>query len=395
MPPITRILQVHTRYRQVGGEDQVVAAEARLLAGAGIEVRQVIFDNADLRESRSPTGDLGLAVGSIWSRAARARVAAELEDFRPQAMHVHNTFAAASPSIYAAAGSAGVPVVQTLHNYRLVCPSATAFRDGRACTDCVGRLIPLPGVVHRCVRGSLAQSATVAAMLVTHRALGTWRRRIAQYIALTAFQRQLLVSGGLPGAGSGSSRTSWSRIPAPERVSDPGCCSSAASRSRRGLDPSWTPPDGCRARFGWRGPAARGPVAAAAERGTIEYLGLLDGGAVVRHMQSAVAVVLPSINFEGFPVTLVEAFATGTPVIASQVGSLAELVDDGITGLLAEPGDSASLAERMRWAIEHPRRCRRWVTGRGRATRRPIRRRPSAGAACGLRCGRRHGTFGR
>jgi hypothetical protein len=131
-----------------------VEAERRLLEAAGVGVGQVIFDNADLRESRSLAGDLGLAASAIWSRSAERRVRAAIVADRPDVVHVHNTFPAASPSIYSAANAMGVPVVQTLHNYRFVCPAATAFRDGRPCTDCVGRSIPWPAVVHACVRGS-------------------------------------------------------------------------------------------------------------------------------------------------------------------------------------------------------------------------------------------------
>ena len=149
---IQRVLQVHTRYRQAGGEDLVVEAEKRLLEEAGIEVSQVIFDNADLQESNSLAGDLGLALSAIWSRSAARRVTAAIVAGRPQVVHVHNTFPAASPSVYPAAVAQGVPVVQTLHNYRLVCPAATAFRDGRACTDCIGRAVPWPAVAHACVR---------------------------------------------------------------------------------------------------------------------------------------------------------------------------------------------------------------------------------------------------
>ena len=197
-PVVQRVLQVHTRYRQAGGEDQVVAAERLLLEEAGIQVEQVLFDNADLRESRSLAGDVRLAAAAVWSRSAERRVGVALAKHKPQVMHVHNTFAAASPSVYAAASAHAVPVVQSLHNYRLVCPAATVFRDGHACTDCVGRRVPWPAVVHSCVRGSRAQSVVAATTLSVHRALGTFGRGIDTYLAGTSFQRQLMVDGGLP-----------------------------------------------------------------------------------------------------------------------------------------------------------------------------------------------------
>jgi len=121
-------------------------------------------------------------------------VRAAIRERGPDVVHVHNTFAAASPSVFRAVGD--VPVVQTLHNYRWVCPVATAFRDGHACTDCVGLPVALPAVVHACVRGSRVQSAVATASIAVHRAAGTLRS-IDQFVALTSFQRQLMVDGGL------------------------------------------------------------------------------------------------------------------------------------------------------------------------------------------------------
>lgn len=354
-----RVVQVHTRYRQPGGEDQVVAAEKRLMEEAGIDVRQVLFDNAELRESRSAAGDLRLAASAIWSRAAERRVRAAVAAHRPQVMHVHNTFAAASPSVYAAASAHGVPVVQTLHNYRLVCPAATAFRDGHACRDCVGRSLPWPAVAHACVRGSRTQSAVASATIAVHRALGTFGRRISAYVALTSFQRQLMVDGGLPaerirvipnflepdpGAGSGprAGVLYVGRLAEEKGV--------AALLHAAALEP------------GIVRIAGGGPLAPMVERATagghIEYLGPLDASSVFDQMGRAAALVVPSIWFEGFPVVVVEAYATGTPVIASRIGSLAEIVEDGVTGLLVEPGDGTGLANRVRWAVDHPEEMR-------------------------------------
>jgi len=354
-PPIHRVVQVHTRYRQSGGEDQVVAAERLLLEEAGIEVEQVLFDNAELRESRSLAGDVRLAMSTIWSRSAERRVRAVLAARQPQVMHVHNTFAAASPSVYAAASAHGVPVVQTLHNYRFVCPSATAFRDGHACTDCVGRRVPWPGVVHACVRGSRAQSAVATTTLVVHRALGTFDRGIDTYVALTSFQRQLLIDGGLPaerirvvpnflepdlGAGSGpragvlfvgrlaEEKGIATLLRAAELV--PGIISVAGD-----------------------GPLAP-LVRAGAATGHVRYLGSLGSGEVAAELRRAIALAVPSVWFEGFGMVVVEAYAAGTPVIASRIGSLADIVEDGVTGLLTEPGDAGQLAERISWAIDHP-----------------------------------------
>jgi glycosyltransferase involved in cell wall biosynthesis len=357
--PIARVLQVHTRYRQPGGEDEVVASEKRLLEDAGIDVRQVIFDNADLRESQSLIGDLHLAASAIWSRSAKRRVQRALDAHGSQVMHVHNTFSAASPSVYAAAYERGIPVVQTLHNYRLVCPVATTFRNGHVCTDCVGRSVPWPGVLHACVRGSRAQSLVTASTITVHRARGTYRRGISAYVALTDFQRHVMIKGGLPAERIGVIPNFLE--PDPGRGSD----------SRAGLlfVGRLTQEKGVPALLeaaalvpGVVSIAGGGPLAGLAEQadaaGYVAYLGNLPRSSLADIVRRTTAMILPSVWFEGFPIVLLEAFATGTPVVGSRIGSLAELIDDGVTGLLAEPGNARDLAGRIRWARDHPSEMR-------------------------------------
>ena len=352
---VDRVLQVHTRYRQAGGEDEVVEAEKRLLENAGIDVRQVIFDNADLREGRSLAGDLRLAASAVWSRSAKRRVEAALDGHGSQVMHVHNTFSAASPSVYVAASERGVPVVQTLHNYRLVCPAATAFRDGRVCIDCVGRSVPWPGVLHACIRGSRPQSLVTAATISVHRARGTYRRAISSYVALTDFQRQLMVQGGLPAERIGVIPNFLEPDPGPGSDSRAGLLFVGRLTQEKGvrelLQATGVVP-------GIVSVAGNGPLTDLAEQadaaGHIAYLGQLTRSSVADHIRRTTALILPSVWFEGLPLVLIEAFASGTPVIASRIGSLAELIDDGVTGLLAEPGNVSDLAARIEWARDHP-----------------------------------------
>lgn len=353
-------MQVHTRYRQAGGEDEVVAAEKQLLEEAGLSVTQVLFDNPKPGGSRFSTAPLSQGIAAVWSRSAARRVRDAIKMNGPQIVHVHNTFLAASPSVYGAAASCGVPVVQTLHNYRLVCPAATVYRDGRPCIDCLGRAIPWPAVVHACYRGSRPQSAVVAATLAVHRARGTYTRRIAAYLALTRFQRDLLVRGGL----------------AADRVEvlpnflepDPGMTGDRRDGllfvGRLSVEKGVPTLLGAAAvapgivRIAGQGPLSS-LVEAAAAAGDVEALGQLDKNAVFDQLRRAVAMVLPSVWYEGLPVSVLEAFATGTPVIASRIGSLAELIEDGVTGLLARPGDAQDLADRLRWAVDHPDEMRK------------------------------------
>ncbi len=352
---VQRVLQVHTRYRQAGGEDEVVAAEKRLLEDAGVSVVQVMFDNPTLGGRPVSPARLTQSISAVWSRAAARRVRDAIKANGSQVVHVHNTFVSASPSVYGAAAACGVPVVQTLHNYRLVCPAATVYRAGRPCTDCLGRAIPWPAVVHACYRGSRAQSAVVTATLAVGRASGAYSRRIGAYLALTRFQRDLLIQGGLP---AGRIKVVPNFLEPDPGVTDgprSGFLFVGRLSEEKGL------PTLVRAAAlvpGTIRVAGAGPLAllvgAAGQKGELEVLGHLDKASVLDQLHGVVAMVLPSVWFEGLPVSVLEAYATGTPVIASRIGSLAEVVIDGVTGLLATPGDASDLADRLRWASQHP-----------------------------------------
>jgi len=275
-------------------------------------------------------------------------------------MHVHNTFPAASPSVYAAAAAQRVPVIQTLHNYRFVCPAATVFRDGHVCTDCVGRSIPWPSVVHACVRESYAQSAVAAATLTVHRARGTFTRDISCYVALTSFQRDLMIDGGLPA----------NRIRVIPNFLEPDPGIGAESRKdvlyvgrvaeEKGIPVLLT---AAQAVPGVVRIIGAGPLASSVEQadatGHVAYLGSVTHPSVIAEIRRAIALILPSVWFEGFPLVVLEAFASGTPVIASRIGSLTELIDDGLTGLRVNPNDAADLAARIQQAISQPDEMRR------------------------------------
>ncbi len=192
---LPRILLAHNRYLIAGGERQVFEAEARLLREHGHVVETYVEDN----ERVAALGKAATAARTVWSAETHRTISERLAAGDIDLVHVHNFFPLISPSIYYAARAAGVPVVQTLHNYRLLCVNGLLFRDGAVCEDCVGRL-PLPGIQHACYRSSVSGSAMVAAMLSTHRAIGTWDNVVGTYIALSDFSRQKFIEGGLPGS---------------------------------------------------------------------------------------------------------------------------------------------------------------------------------------------------
>lgn len=343
-----RVLIVHNAYQQRGGEDAVVQAESDLLNSRGHEV--TLFGRHNDDASRMPRASLALE--TLWSRPAARELERTLRAFAPHVVHVHNTFPLVSPSIYWAAAAARVPVVQTLHNFRLLCPQAMFLRDGKVCEDCLGRL-PWRGAMHGCYRDSRAQSTVLASMLTLHRALGTWRHKVTRYIALNEFCRNKFIEGGLPHERI-VVKPNFVDLPAPALHDRNGFLFVGRLSVEKGVAvlaaAIAAQPEAC-VRVAGTGPDA---YVLRAAHPKVEALGALAPEAVHDEMTRALALVLPSIWYENFPRTLVEAYACGLPVIASRLGALPELVDDGVTGLLVRPADAQDLARAMRWAMENP-----------------------------------------
>ena len=299
-----------------------------------------------------------LAKATIWNSAVYREIRALIQSERPHVAHFHNTFPLLSPAGYYAARAEGVPVIQTLHNYRLLCPNALFFRDGGVCEDCLGKVIPWPGVAHACYRTSRSSSAAVAAMLTTHRAMGTWNGAVDAYIALTGFARQKFVQGGLPAdktrvkpnfvypdPGSGQGRGEYVLFVG--RLSqEKGVETMLTAWQRLGTNvPLRIVGDGQLA------PRVR---EVARRHDGVEWLGQQSKERVLALMNDARALIFPSVWYEGFPMVIAEAYAVGLPVIASDLGSMSSLIAHGRTGLLFRSGDSDHLAAQVEWASMHP-----------------------------------------
>lgn len=343
-----RVLVAHNVYQQRGGEDSVVEAEVSLLRARGHEVEFYLRNNDELPRM----GALSAATETVWSTKTQTDLGRILADFRPDVVHAHNTFPLISPSLYAAAARAGVPVVQTLHNFRLLCPQAMFLRAGRVCEDCLGRF-PWPAVRYRCYRGSAPQTAVVASMLGVHRMIGTYERKVSRYIALTEFSRAKFIAGGLPGE----------RIAVkPNFVDGPGL---ENERQRSGAlfvgRLSTEKGTGVLARAAaTRQQAVIDVIGTGPEQSSLQVspgirlLGWQDLEAIYARMREAAYLVAPSICYENFPRAIVEAFACGLPVLASRLGAMAEIVRDGATGLLFEAGNAEDLTQKMAWAEANP-----------------------------------------
>jgi glycosyltransferase involved in cell wall biosynthesis len=366
-----KILTVHNLYQRKGGEDKVLASERQLLESRGHAVVHYGRDNDELKR-RNGIGILVAAAETVWSSSSRAALLEILKTERPDVAHFHNTFPLISPSAYYACAEAGVAVVQTLHNYRLLCPGATFLRDGKVCESCLDRIVPWPGLLHGCYRDSYPATLAAAAMLSTHRAMGTWRNKVNLYIALTEFARKKFIEGGLPA----------DRIVVKSNF----VAGRSVARGTGGDYVLWvgrlSEEKGIRVLLAALGIlsfpvplklAGDGPLLeeAASEIGQrelkqVDVLGGVPPQDVTELMHGARFVVVPSLCFENFPLTIAEAFACGVPVVVSRIGSLAEIVEDGVTGLHFAPGDAADLAAKVEWAWTHPQEMEKM----GRAARR-------------------------
>lgn len=345
-----RILIVHNGYQFKGGEDTVVEAESELLRAHGHEVALFTRHNDAIQQM----GKLSLLGNTFWASSVAQAFAAMLEQFRPDVVHVHNTFPLISPAIYWVAASRHIPVVQTLHNFRLFCPQAMFLRDGKVCEDCLGHF-PWRGAVRGCYRGSVVQSSVLAGMVSAHRLLGTWQNKVTRYIALNQFCRDKFIEGGLP-ADRMVIKANFVDFPKPVEGERDGLLFVGRLSAEKGVDvlaAALKQVDGLSCRVAGTGPDER-----LLQSAPVERLGALSTDAVRKEMGRALALVLPSVWYENFPRTLVEAFGCGLPVIASRIGALAELVEDGVTGLLFRPGDPADLADKLQWAEANPEKMR-------------------------------------
>lgn len=347
-----RILLVHNRYAYRGGEDAVFEQERDLLQAHGHLVLEYTKDNRDI----GTDGKLRLALATVWAQGAFDECSAMMASFRPDIVHVHNTLPLISPAVYYAAALHAAPVVQTLHNYRLICPNAQLLRNGAVCEDCVGKTVAWPAVRYKCYRGNRGASFAVVTALALHRAAGTWRRRVARYIALTQFSRSKLLAAGLPEdrvvvkPNFAKDRHGAGASPAPRR----GALYVGRLSEEKGpqvLVEAWHGLDVALDITG------DGPLAEALRRDAptqVRFRGFVTEDELAQAMRQASFLVMPSLVYEGFPMVLAEAYAAGLPIIASRLGALAELVQDGVTGLHFDVGEPSDLAAKVKWAASHP-----------------------------------------
>lgn len=350
------ILQIHNRYQTPGGEDAVVDAERELLEQHGHTVMRYERHNNEI-QAFPLHRKAALLWQTSWSSNGYNTWRDLLRQKKPDLAHVHNTLPLISPSIYAALKKAGVPIVQTLHNFRFFCANGLLYRNNAVCESCLS-MRPWPALVHKCYRNSRVQSLAVVAMLLAHQRR-TYRRLIDAYIVLSPFAREKFIQAGLP-ENKIHIKPNFFRLRAVHHAGGKGEYALYLGRLSRekGIEillQAWR-----RVNFPLK-IAGRGPLEpmvrkklAGPESAHVEYLSSQPADRVAKLLSHARFLVIPSQWYEGFPRTLVEAYAFGVPVLAARLGALQELVQDQKTGLHFAPEDAGDLAAKASWLAAHP-----------------------------------------
>jgi glycosyltransferase involved in cell wall biosynthesis len=352
-----KIIVVHNTYQQPGGEDIVFDQERRMLELAGHHVVVYSRSNHEIG-NLNILGQIGMAKQTVWASDTRREFDKLLARERPDVVHIHNTFMLISPSIYTVCRDWGVPVVQTLHNFRLLCPNSNLFRDNHICEECVDDGL-WRSIQYACYRDSRAATAAVVLMLSWHRHFKTWDKGVSRYIALTNFAREKFIAAGFPAD---------KIVVKPNFLeSDPG------SRERAGdyavFMGRLSPDKGVFTLLeAWEQLREQLPLQiigdgiqreeleeTARARGlNVTFRGHLSREESISTLKHARFLVMPSLGYETFGMVIVEAFACGIPALCSRLGAMQEIVRDQQTGLHFTPGDATDLAQKVEWAWNNP-----------------------------------------
>jgi len=346
-----RILFIHNYYQQRGGEDVVFEEEVKLLREHGHVVETVEFTNNSFNQSR--TGNIIGAIYSLYNSESAQMVGCAIDGFKPDIVHIHNLFYTASPSVIAAAKHRGIPVVMTLHNYRLVCNSGLLSREEEVpCERCLTKIIPLDGILHACFRKSHTQSIQLTAITSLHKLTGIWRS-VDRFIVLTEFAREKFLESSLnlkpeqvvvkPNYVDG-----LDFVPFEKRQNF--FLYLGRLHFEKGINSF------IEAAYLHNQPVeiiGDGPLRSIVEKASQElphvtYHGSLPRQKAIEHLKKCRAIVIPSIWYEGLPTTILEAFATGTPVLCSDQSNLNKIVKNHKTGALFKAGNAKSIAETLK-----------------------------------------------
>ena len=368
-----KALLVHNYYQSSSpsGEDAVFEAEKKLLGrrskGSEDKVKIITYEryNDEINRFSFLKTSL-LPFKTMWSRETCQDLRHLIKKEKPDIAHFHNIFYLISPSAYYVCKEMNIPVVQTLHNFRMYCVNGLLMRDGRVCEECVGNL-PWRGMVHGCYRNSRLYSLPVALMQGLHRVAGTWSDCVDAYIALTEFGKDKYMECGLPEEKIFVKPNFMQNQPEPDYSSDGYAVFLGRLSGEKGVntlvDACGVLQKGIHDHFMLKA-IGEGPLKKMLELTcrdenfhNIEFTGRKSFSESMDSLKGARFIVMPSICYESFPMAITEAFACGKPVIASRLGAMAELIKDGKTGLLFEAGNAEDLASKIKWLIDNEDAC--------------------------------------
>ena len=364
-----KILVIHNHYQRRGGEDAVFETECAMLETAGHEVVRFEVSNDVIP---SGFGKCFFFFKTVWNRKTARAIRETIRREKPDVAHFHNTFPLVSPAAYHACAAEKIPVVQTIHNFRMCCLNAYLLRDGKVCEDCLGRNA-WRGVFRKCYRGSFAQSFAVWAMLTFHGLLGTFRRKVRVYIALTEFGRQKMIKAGLP-ENKIIVKGNTVKLPVPDKTNgrgkygllhrhpEPTVLYVGRLSNEKGVSvlvAAWglchgNLPQKSRLVIVGDGPEREALEKQAAGFAGVSFAGALPPEQVADWMRRATVLVSPSVCYETFGIAIVEAAAAGLPSIASDLGAFASLIKNGETGFLFPMGDAVALSDTLTRALASP-----------------------------------------
>lgn len=335
---------VHNRYQQQGGEDVAVELEQQLLLRYGHQVDTIFFDNDSISGSLSKISE---AQKAFYNKEAERKMLQKIESFKPDIAHVHNFFFNASPAVFYACHRLKIPVVLTIHNYRLICANALLMRNNKPCELCTQHIFPLSGIKYKCYRNSAFESGLVTAVTAAHKIAGTWKKKIDRYIVLTQFafdkinhsslslpEGKLVIKSNFtpdPGTGLPERKKHYLFV---GRISlEKGIEVMLQAFSQSGVP----------LLIAGEGPEKERLVRQYSEYSNIQFVGKMNEEEVINMMKECKALIFPSLWYEGLPFTIIESFSTATPVITSRLGAMEEMVRDGYNGYHFEAGDPGSL----------------------------------------------------
>jgi len=343
-----KILQVHNQYTKKGGEDGVVEAEKKLLIQKGNQVEQLFFSNEGLADLNR----IKLLYQTIYNLTSTKILKHTIQEFQPDVIHIHNIFYVASPAILYEAQKNKVPVVLTIHNFRLICSGSLLLRNGQVCELCTQKVFPFSGIKHKCFQNSALKTSQLTFTTGIHKILGTWRNKVDAYITLTDFVKKKLIQSSL--------QLPESKVFVKPNFTEDKGWASAESRDNfflyvgrlshekgiRTLLEASKQIDFHLEIIG-DGEMRKMVQAFAQQNPNIIYHGFQGQDFILQKMKSCKALLFPSIWYEGMPLTLLEAFSTGTPVIISDIDNLNEMVSNQYNGLHFKTGNSKDLAEKI------------------------------------------------